>query len=468
MSNETLLSPSTPQPSVATASADLANLDLGDSQTIPTVLIVNGYFEEVTDNIRERPMPWEGYQRASLITESELVLLRNYGPKQSVNGIDEARRYVDLFLGLMMKLSRMDALQYILVAMGDVVSKYPEVIEHLKQLAVEHSPLSPVTALSRCLNKEDTYLNLKSAKLTTELLNASSSSFVNTFDYSELLLWLNRQLVSDNPNVVDVSVQILQGLLKLEKFRTAFYNNQQAMRTFMKLFETYRQGNPQMLYQLTFCVWLLSFDRSISETLNKQYDVIGLLVDIAKTATKEKLVRIIMATFKNMLVMAPEANVAAMLVVKLLNFCDNLASRKWTDGDIKDDIDFIVDELTERFQKMTTWDEYASELVSGRLGWTPSHTSEAFWKLHASNLAENNGQWFSRLHELLNSSDDPIILAVAAHDIGQFAKHYSPGKKMVQESGAKQRIMELMTHGNPDVRYQALVAVQILMAHAWE
>jgi hypothetical protein len=40
--------------------------------------------------------------------------------------------------------------------------------------------------------------------------------------------------------------------------------------------------------------------------------------------------------------------------------------------------------------------------------------------------------------------------------------------RIVQEIGAKQRIMELMTHEDQDVRYQALSAVQKYMTNAWE
>jgi len=40
--------------------------------------------------------------------------------------------------------------------------------------------------------------------------------------------------------------------------------------------------------------------------------------------------------------------------------------------------------------------------------------------------------------------------------------------RIVQQLGAKTRVMELMTHANPDVRYQALVAVQQLVSHPWQ
>lgn len=42
-----------------------------------------------------------------------------------------------------------------------------------------------------------------------------------------------------------------------------------------------------------------------------------------------------------------------MLVVKLLPFVKNLATRKWTDEDIPEDIQFLKDELTANFQSLT-------------------------------------------------------------------------------------------------------------------
>jgi V-type H+-transporting ATPase subunit H len=39
--------------------------------------------------------------------------------------------------------------------------------------------------------------------------------------------------------------------------------------------------------------------------------------------------------------------------------------------------------------------------------------------------------------------------------------------RAIEDVGAKGRVMELMTHADPDVKYQSLVATQRLMSHAW-
>ena len=39
--------------------------------------------------------------------------------------------------------------------------------------------------------------------------------------------------------------------------------------------------------------------------------------------------------------------------------------------------------------------------------------------------------------------------------------------RILTDLGGKTRVMELMSHPNPDVRYQALISVQRLVSHPW-
>lgn len=118
-----------------------------------------------------------------------------------------------------------------------------------------------------------------------------------------------------------------------------------------------------------------------------------------------------------------------MLVSELLPFLNNLSTRKYTDEDIPEDVTFLRDELKSRFESLTTWDEYTSELDSGHLSWTPVHESEMFWKENAVRLNEGDKKMLKRLVGLLQSSNDPTVLAVSSHDVGQYVKYHQPGKK---------------------------------------
>lgn len=102
-----------------------------------------------------------------------------------------------------------------------------------------------------------------------------------------------------------------------------------------------------------------------------------------------------------------------MLVAKLLPFCKNLATRKWSDEEILEDVTFLKDLLQQNFESLTcasswlhnsttcclilyifslfrTYDEYTSELASGHLSWSPVHESETFWKENAARLDEKD------------------------------------------------------------------------------
>jgi len=225
--------------------------------------------------------------------------------------------------------------------------------------------------------------------------------------------------------------------------------------------------SPQMCYQVCFCFWLLTFEKNVAEQINRKFDIIPLLMSIAQSVVKEKVQRVIVATYRNLVLKAPSANLPAMLVAKLLPFIKNLSTRKWSDEEIVEDIDFLKDELTKNFESLTTFDEYTSELSSGHLSWTPVHDSETFWKENAAKLNERDYEQLKTLVALLKSSSDPLVLAVASHDVGQYIKYYDRGKKPLDDLGGKTRMMELMTHENSDVRYQALITVQRLVSQAW-
>ena len=59
------------------------------------------------------------------------------------------------------------------------------------------------------------------------------------------------------------------------------------------------------------------------------------------------------------------------------------------------------------------------------------HESELFWKENVTKLNDKDHEQLKVLVRLLKESQDAIVLAVAAHDVGQYVKHYERGKKCV-------------------------------------
>jgi V-type H+-transporting ATPase subunit H len=112
-----------------------------------------------------------------------------------------------------------------------------------------------------------------------------------------------------------------------------------------------------------------------------------------------------------------------MLVARLLPFAKNLSTRKWSDEDIMEDVQFLHEELKARFESLTyaprillplhsfsnmyiihrTYDEYTSELSSGHLSWSPVHDSELFWRENATKLNDRDFEQLKCVHYFMPS-----------------------------------------------------------------
>lgn len=158
-----------------------------------------------------------------------------------------------------------------------------------------------------------------------------------------------------------------------------------------------------------------------------------------------------------------------MFVVRLLPFIESLSERNFADEDIIEDENYLKDELKARLAGLTTFDEYISELQSGHLVWSPAHESDDFWRLNVGRIAtESDGKYVRRLVELLNTSREAQTLTIACNDVGRFVKYGGDkAKKIITDLNGKTRVMQLMTSENPDIRYQALMAVQQIMSQHW-
>lgn len=230
---------------------------------------------------------------------------------------------------------------------------------------------------------------------------------------------------------------------------------------------TNRAGT-QIIYQTVLCFWLLSFHPEIAAELNVKLGLIPLLADVARSAVKEKVTRVTVATLRNILAKAPEANAPVMLGAKCLTLSENLLSRKWSDEEIEQDLNYIRDELTEKLKTMTTWDEYLSELQSGQLSFeSPVHELDEFWKENAPKFVQEDGKVLKQLVTVLKESEDSTTLAVGCSDLGKFVHFFEQGKKRVSDLGAKGRVMELMSHPDANVKYYAVHTVGKLVSASW-
>lgn len=60
------------------------------------------------------------------------------------------------------------------------------------------------------------------------------------------------------------------------------------------------------------------------------------------------------------------------------------------------------------------------------------------------------------------------MLSVACYDLGEYVRHYPRGKAVLDQlEGKKYLLKHMVEEGQPDVKYNALIAVQKLMTQNW-
>ncbi|ODN82884.1 hypothetical protein L202_01142 [Cryptococcus amylolentus CBS 6039] len=428
------------------------------------------YLDDQCTKINNKAVPWEGYQRAKLLSQDELSLLKSLSklpPAQRPTVFaTQGPQYAKLYIDLLRKLQRVDTVQAVLVSINDMLSDTTN-ISYFHSLATAENPTDPYGPIVKCLGMEEEFPVLGSLRILALLIATDPKPFPESL-VPTLLSSLQTLLNGSRIPLWEVAAQVLGAVLGTKQFRNAVWEEEGAISGLIKSLKS--NPNPQAQYWAIFSLWQLSFEKKAAEGLDKKYDVVALLTDVAKAAVKEKVQRVVVATFKNLLAIAPSQNLPSMFVTKLLPFITSLQSRKWSDEEIVEDLDYIQGELKTRLDGLSTYDEYVKELESGHLVWSPVHDTVDFWKENGLRIGqEDGGSAVKRLVELITTSKDPLVLAVATHDIGKYVRYGGErSRDTVDKLHGKTRVMELMSHENGDVRYQALMTVQSLMSQHWK
>lgn len=123
------------------------------------------------------------------------------------------------------------------------------------------------------------------------------------------------------------------------------------------------------------------------------------------------------------------------------------------------DRDTLITALEEFQAQQTTLSSYRIEVLSGHLRWSPPHRNEGFWKAHARDIIDDK-EVINKLGEVLEGRGEKVGIAVACNDVGVLVREIPYARKRWEENGIKARVMILMADEDPEVRYEALKAVQ--------
>lgn len=384
------------------------------------------------------------------------------------NDPKERAEAAKIFLGLMARVHNQQLLQNVLIYVDELINESKSRVNMFRDGAQRRHE-STFAQFFALLSREDEFVQQLTARLLSKIAVFGEQRLTGT-DLNYFLSWL-RDHLKPNAEYIQNTARCLQLLLRDVNYREAFVacEGLKALTVILSA-----KTNFQLQYQLIFCVWLISFSGEMASRLANQ-NIVPVLADILAESVKEKVTRIVLATFRNLLEKPDDSDLIrdhaiTMVHCKVPKQLDilNQSGSKFDDEDLQEDVEYLASQLNAYVLDLSSFDEYTNELRSGRLEWSPVHSSEKFWRENASRLNERNYELLKILVKLLETSRDNLVLSVAAHDIGEYVRHYPRGKAVAENLGAKQLVMQLLTHQEPHVKYEALLCLQKLMVHNWE
>lgn len=246
------------------------------------------------------------------------------------------------------------------------------------------------------------------------------------------------------------------------------------------------QGSVQQLYELTFCLWILTYELNGSQLVRSEFAKDGApvqaLVDLVSLAPREKVVRVALSSLSNLATCTADEDPAPagsprldgrhflseMIACGLMKAITLLRDRQFTDPDIVQDVTILHKLLSENYKEMSRWEVYKNEVENGHLKWGSVHT-EAFFKENARMMEGPDGDFhIVKVLITLLSSRDEEVAAIACYDLGEFVRHYPNGRAIAKRLGAKELVMPLIEHENPELQRHALQCVSKIMVNNWE
>mmetsp|Transcript_15832 Transcript_15832/g.49589 ORF Transcript_15832/g.49589 Transcript_15832/m.49589 type:complete len:457 (+) Transcript_15832:45-1415(+) len=414
---------------------------------------------------------WRSYGRAGLLSSVDvdtIAAAESTPLDYTLKEANLARSYVVSLVKVVGSVREASAQQYALTRLEDVLTaeECGSLEERLSLFAGDDGAFDPSPFMRSLHATGEAYAAKTAASVLATLLSARPEASVEQF-----VSWLCEQLSSSRSQHSDVraAVPALTILLRTDRARSAFAQHG-GVGYVTKLLRQrdLSSANAQMQYELTFCLWTLSFAIESDQFLANAS--IEALVDQIAAAPREKVVRVSLAALRNLcagdVASSTEGVAARMIKCGLPKTLRTLRERPWTDPDLVDDIEALNKILVSNYRELSSFEKYQAEVDGGELDWGLVH-SETFWKENAKLAEDRDFALIKRLVTLLKA-EDPKVIAVACYDLGEFVRFYPNGKAVLKHIGAKDQVVALIEHPDLDVQKHALQCVSKMLVTNWE
>lgn len=420
-------------------------------------------------NIRVKIFDFEDYVRSGVISHSGSTFVSTF-QKQKADA-RKRRAFVtahvkdccEFFTSALAKIHKEEAVRHTLTHLADILEDEEMRTAVLAELDIP----SVISALVSLLSNHDRYCMLV-AGLCLGRVVLYSKTILSDDNRTLYLRWVVQWMGELKPDYLICLTESLKLFLRVPHYRMPFIEAK-GLKPLTDILAG--KTNFQLQYQVGFCLWMLSFESDIVEKM-RDYPVVMVTADTLRATTREKVRRVIFAFYRNLLEKPCPSTTdhfgVQMVTYKVLLVLNVLVKETFQDSELQSDIEYLQGFLTDRVNDMSSFDEYAAEVRSGRLEWSPVHRSNKFWRENVLRLHENRNELLRLLVSVMEDSQNSVAIAVACHDVGEYVRHNPRGKRDLEDCGAKEQVMRLVGHKDPDVRIQALLALQKVMVQNWE
>eukprot|EP00761_Pharyngomonas_kirbyi_P012201 gb/GECH01012228.1/.p1 GENE.gb/GECH01012228.1/~~gb/GECH01012228.1/.p1 ORF type:complete len:456 (+),score=106.37 gb/GECH01012228.1/:1-1368(+) len=437
-------------------------------------------FEEQEEQLE--PIDWSPHEELGTLTKDENKLMKKLNEAASLEGGGSSERlkiisgnmehYVTILSKLSDKVNQPEQIKYVLTVLSESLRELPKFCSRFHE---ECGGSETYSRFLRRLSYEDLYIK-------SYLVDVISSIWVQNRDMNEKEvervideIYSTLRSKTDQEKNSDTKLRLkalsaLMRMLRSESCRLTFERN-----GYISILPSLLDQNPkskQVKYEVAFCLWMLTFSLDTHEIYRalKEVRVVPKIHSLLIHEKKEKVVRVSLYAFRNLIRHPTHGSefIGEMINVSVPKTLKNLSRRKFEDDDITNMIEDISETVEQNIDKLTSFSEYRQELYSKNLEWSPSHTSDKFWRENLSNFESQNFKIVGELVDMLHDSNKQNV-AIALHDLGQFVRFHPIGKKILEDRfNAKPYIMGLMEdEENSEVKKQALLCTQKLMVRNW-
>jgi len=300
--------------------------------------------------IRRRPFSFREYYKNQLISDSAY----NFG--DTFLSLDEEQRKflarkeptscVELFSTMIANVRKDEAIQFVITLLSDLTEDSEVTVLLVKK--VQGDKLC--RPLLNILFRNDSYSKFQASLILARLMACSREPMPKD-DLNQYLAWTISQLGSQSDYLECVS-KALMTFLKKDCYREPFYNAN-GVKPILDILD--RRITFQLQYQLIFCLWMLSYNPVVVERM-KEYPVAVVLCDVLRATNRQKVQRVILATFRNLLV-KPSTAVAEAYATEMIHFkavpvLNVLVKQPREDTDLQEDIEFLHEKLNISLQDL--------------------------------------------------------------------------------------------------------------------